>query len=569
MCCHREQSKTSMEERVHKKSVKSDSQTPKYKADTSPNDVILGRGSFIAKFPGNIVFRQLLQERRQQYTSTCRRHLKQKIARQLILQVQERNGNFLRAVKSSRVDDEQNKDDKQKRTATKKWMIVDDASVSKIIKQALRGTHCHLDNDKDEMKRTDQEPSQDDSSEQSVGTIALQSDISPVPVNSQLHLSPHDMMTKHPPVLGDKHNARSLHRFSDRTSEDVEAGLSDFVARTSATNTHLAAQISDHLSYVPSPTASMYQHSFGFNRNQSLSNVQAEILRLLHLPSTSIHERVGGQDAVRRNRSFHPTREQLYTHSINPIEARISIPPIDMARSNNARYLTIGEVARLLPIFIFKQAPESSTSGNNLIIQNRDNSHIPLAASSMNPIEALHSTPSVELVQSINATPLNAGETAGISANYLSTQDLESISSENSSRIRNNDKVRGPLSRCDDRNALLHEHQHLHSSSMFQSNSLQPHLVERLQGYWTDVPSINNCNTDQEDNESCSHSVVTNSRLSMSLENKQGNYRTMQNSARSTCNADEDAESNPGREDQKKQWTTANQRKRKSSWCDN
>jgi hypothetical protein len=98
-------------------------------------DVLIGRGASISKFPGNILFRQLLNEQREQYTSRCRRRLKNDIAEQIIIQINQRGGRFLREVIISEDDDGEFLELSHN---TKRWMIVDKKSVKAKIKEALR-----------------------------------------------------------------------------------------------------------------------------------------------------------------------------------------------------------------------------------------------------------------------------------------------------------------------------------------------------------------------------------------------------------------------------------------------
>jgi hypothetical protein len=120
---------------------------PRYTTIIGPNDVILGQGSSFIRTPGNLYFRQLLQERRGQYISTCRRKLKHEIAQQIIVKISDRNGRFLREVPTSSREDI---DLHESSNNTKTWVIVDEKSVAVTIKQTLRDPNFRLSEAHDE-----------------------------------------------------------------------------------------------------------------------------------------------------------------------------------------------------------------------------------------------------------------------------------------------------------------------------------------------------------------------------------------------------------------------------------
>ena len=79
------------------------------KADTddpilypNPHDVLMGRGAPSTDFTGNLRFRELVKERRNEYVSARRRKDKQGVAGEIIATVKRRGGRFLQRVETER-----------------------------------------------------------------------------------------------------------------------------------------------------------------------------------------------------------------------------------------------------------------------------------------------------------------------------------------------------------------------------------------------------------------------------------------------------------------------------------
>jgi hypothetical protein len=71
---------------------------PNVVTELERNDVLLGRGAASINYVGNVLFREIVRERRDEYLSTARRQTKDDIARQIIDVVSSRNGRFLRKI---------------------------------------------------------------------------------------------------------------------------------------------------------------------------------------------------------------------------------------------------------------------------------------------------------------------------------------------------------------------------------------------------------------------------------------------------------------------------------------
>merc|ERR1712151_683204 len=72
----------------------------------NPNDVLCGRGSGPNDYSGNIKFRALVMDRRDEYLSTSNRASKAKVAREIVEYVKRMNppGRFLEQVEGSGVN---------------------------------------------------------------------------------------------------------------------------------------------------------------------------------------------------------------------------------------------------------------------------------------------------------------------------------------------------------------------------------------------------------------------------------------------------------------------------------
>jgi hypothetical protein len=100
------------------------------------NDVLLGRGSHLVKYQGNIKFRQLVQERHAEYVANARHHAKDHLARQVIALVSGPAGRFLRKVESSTELTALGVSPNTLEQAV--WVPVDEATVLEKVKQAFR-----------------------------------------------------------------------------------------------------------------------------------------------------------------------------------------------------------------------------------------------------------------------------------------------------------------------------------------------------------------------------------------------------------------------------------------------
>lgn len=102
--------------------------------ETLPNDVLLGRGSHLVKYEGNIEFRRLIQERKGEYVLAVRHSHKDQIARDVISIVTSRNGRFLRKV--------DNPIEMKKfhipTNMLSAWVLVETEVIVEKIKQAFR-----------------------------------------------------------------------------------------------------------------------------------------------------------------------------------------------------------------------------------------------------------------------------------------------------------------------------------------------------------------------------------------------------------------------------------------------
>jgi hypothetical protein len=113
---------------------------PRYVTELHPNDILLGRGAPIINYEGNVRFRALVSTRKAEYVSTGRHQVKDDIARQIIQEIERRNGKFLKKVECEAESQRLGIDED-----TKAWTIVDDDVAIEKVKQALR--------DKDTEKR--------------------------------------------------------------------------------------------------------------------------------------------------------------------------------------------------------------------------------------------------------------------------------------------------------------------------------------------------------------------------------------------------------------------------------
>jgi hypothetical protein len=97
------------------------------------HDVLLGKGDLTEGNEGNLRFGQLIQEKAPKYAAAREKHVKGKIACDIIRKIAERGGRFLRKVESPVVAERLGIP-----TGTNAWVVVDDSIVLKTLKQAFR-----------------------------------------------------------------------------------------------------------------------------------------------------------------------------------------------------------------------------------------------------------------------------------------------------------------------------------------------------------------------------------------------------------------------------------------------
>jgi hypothetical protein len=98
-------------------------------------DVLFGRGGNAIHHSGNISFRTLIQEKKQIYTSSCRRQVKDMVAVEVYNTVTENGGRFLRESTAADLTDII---DTPSGKSGKIWTIADQQTSINKIKQALR-----------------------------------------------------------------------------------------------------------------------------------------------------------------------------------------------------------------------------------------------------------------------------------------------------------------------------------------------------------------------------------------------------------------------------------------------
>eukprot|EP00977_Amphora_coffeiformis_P018956 scaffold6807_cov220-Amphora_coffeaeformis.AAC.24 len=99
-----------------------------------PNDVLMGRGAPSTDYPGNLNFRELVKQRRNEYVNAKRRKDKQVIAGEIIATVKRRGGRFLERMDTFRKTNKAG--ETQKITI---WQTVDDRKVLLVkVKQLMR-----------------------------------------------------------------------------------------------------------------------------------------------------------------------------------------------------------------------------------------------------------------------------------------------------------------------------------------------------------------------------------------------------------------------------------------------
>jgi hypothetical protein len=102
---------------------------PIYPSDFNSYDVLLGRGSQLVQYQGNVLFRELVYKRRDEYAACVRHHFKDQIAREVIEAIESQQGRFLRkddSVPSGTPAERQ------------RWVLADATVVLEKVKQAFR-----------------------------------------------------------------------------------------------------------------------------------------------------------------------------------------------------------------------------------------------------------------------------------------------------------------------------------------------------------------------------------------------------------------------------------------------
>lgn len=95
----------------------------------NPDDVLLGRGPGLAAYEGNMRFRELVEERKEEYTGTTQRKQKSMIAEQVRDEIYSRGGRFLQ--KDDDID------------SVGGWYEAEDDVVIEKCKQSLREKHTY------------------------------------------------------------------------------------------------------------------------------------------------------------------------------------------------------------------------------------------------------------------------------------------------------------------------------------------------------------------------------------------------------------------------------------------
>lgn len=105
---------------------------PVYVIEITENDVLMGRGKPIISNEGNKRFRAMVRDKKEEYSSTSRTHIKEAIARSIIAEVSERKGRFLEQVQRSEANAAGYVD------KTKVWKLVNVKVALNKVKQSLR-----------------------------------------------------------------------------------------------------------------------------------------------------------------------------------------------------------------------------------------------------------------------------------------------------------------------------------------------------------------------------------------------------------------------------------------------
>jgi hypothetical protein len=355
-----------MEEHAGTNAMKSDTencQSPTFTTFTGPYDVLIGRGASISKLPGNAFFRQLLQERRDQYTSTCRRQLKNEIADQIIFQISQRNGRFLREVKKSEGDSDA-------AVETKRWIIVDHKVVAATIKQTLRETNIPLH----EAETITPETPQSSSSEENDRIIGHPRLLTSEHMNAALlrsHMD-HNFVQRntlnHQINQSDQQLTRTIQQHIDNLRSRFECSEQSVHTTLSHFDSRRTNQILSTLTQLLSSNIAteINRASVVTSRSPPTSNLLASILRqepasTSPIISTSSVEMSLLESFIRDHQS---TREDIHSVSINSVT---NLTPQSMG-------LTQSTVSGLLQHILRIRASAEYLSRNNIRINTTDNS---------------------------------------------------------------------------------------------------------------------------------------------------------------------------------------------------
>jgi CheY-like chemotaxis protein len=132
---------------------KSDNKKPLTKEDLihklNTADVLLGRGTPTVNYPGNVAFRQLIKQRKAEYTASSKHKTKDRMAREVMTQILDKGGRFLRCVDPIELEPlglslPPLPDNNTAANGDQKvWAAVDEEVALEKIKQALRDKdHC-------------------------------------------------------------------------------------------------------------------------------------------------------------------------------------------------------------------------------------------------------------------------------------------------------------------------------------------------------------------------------------------------------------------------------------------
>jgi hypothetical protein len=282
---HIKMKRSSTQETKNKSSL-DNSESPRYTSITGPNDVFLGQGSSIIRSPGNLYFRHLLQDRRDQYISTCRRKTKNEIAQQIIVKIGERNGRFLRQVLNFGESDNLQETSRD----TKTWIIVDNESVAVTIKQTLRDPNFRQHGVFNGIDQVFQETSQEISSVASRVAKDRSQDRPKAPIKTSFSQSHSDLhfdrqfVTTHPRNVVDQQWSRYLQQGVDISQSRI--GFDFFQQRICTKSDIDSRQVCPRIFSI-SNTANDVHRNLGMARNHSSKSISKETRQRGPLPLTS------------------------------------------------------------------------------------------------------------------------------------------------------------------------------------------------------------------------------------------------------------------------------------------